>query len=94
MILSNIDLGLTFKAKVKTQDKDLNVLKSIFTALGVALTDIEASVKLNGIKLVNCFETVPGIVSKLTSHYKDQAVTEVLKACGSLNIIGNPVGLF
>ncbi|KAL4496109.1 hypothetical protein ABPG72_015531 [Tetrahymena utriculariae] len=94
LILSNIEIALTFKAKVKTNDSDLNVLKSVFTALGVALADIEASLKLNGIKLVNCFETTSGIVSKLTAHYKDQAISEVLKALGSLNIIGNPVGLF
>jgi len=35
-----------------------------------------------------------GIVGKLVSHYKSQAITEGLKVLGSLNIIGNPVGLF
>lgn len=94
LILSNIDIALTFKSKVKSSEADMNVLKSVFTALGVALADIEASIKLNGIQLTNCFESVPGIVSKLTAHFKDQAVTEVLKVFGSLNIIGNPVGLF
>ncbi|EAR90561.2 PH domain protein (macronuclear) [Tetrahymena thermophila SB210] len=91
LILSNIELSITFKANLKAKDSDLNI---VFTALGVALADIEAPIKLKGIRLINCFETVPGIISKLTSHYKDQAITQVLKACGSFNIIGNPVGLF
>ena len=30
----------------------------------------------------------------MTTHFKDQAIREVLKVFGSLNIIGNPVGLF
>jgi len=36
----------------------LNVLKSVFTALGVVLADIDAPIKLKGIKLTNCFESV------------------------------------
>lgn len=72
----------------------MNMLKSVFTALGVVIADIEAQIKLKGIKLTNCFESVDGITSKLTAHFKDQAITEVLKVFGSLNIIGNPVGLF
>lgn len=85
---------MDFKAKVQSSDSDMNVLKSVFTALGVALANIEASIKLKGIKLTNCFESVQGTIAKLTAHFKDQAITEVLKVFGSLNIIGNPVGLF
>lgn len=94
LILSNIEINLEFKYKPKASEPDLNVVKQVFTALGVALSDINPLIKLNGIKLTNCFESVSGIVSKLTTHFKDQAIREALKAFGSLNIIGNPVGLF
>jgi hypothetical protein len=46
-------------------------MKSLFTALGVAFSDIEASIKLKGIKLTNCFESVDGIVEKLAIHFKN-----------------------
>lgn len=35
-----------------------------------------------------------GITNKLMSHYKSQMIRQVLKLLGSLNVIGNPVGLF
>ena len=61
----------------------------------MVITNIDdAPIKLSGIRLDNCFDTVSGITGKLVSHYKQAAITEVLKVLGSLNIIGNPVGLF
>lgn len=54
----------------------------------------DAPIKLNGIKLDNVFDTNSGITSKLISHYKQSVTTEVFKLLGSINIIGNPVGLF
>ncbi|EAR98864.2 PH domain protein (macronuclear) [Tetrahymena thermophila SB210] len=94
LILSNIEANLIIKGNFKTSTQSSNFFKQIFSALGVVLADIESPIKLNGIKLINCFETPSGITSKLTDHYKTQAIREVLKACGSFNIIGNPVGLF
>ncbi|EGR30928.1 PH domain protein [Ichthyophthirius multifiliis] len=97
LILSNIEISLTFSAKLKTNDEmsGLSILKSIFTALGVAFANIdEAPLSLSGIKLINCFETIPGISNKLMAHYKNQAITQIFKVFGSLNVIGNPVGLF
>lgn len=35
-----------------------------------------------------------GIVNKLVVHYRRNFFTEVYKVIGSLNIIGNPMGLF
>ncbi|KAL4505260.1 hypothetical protein ABPG72_016327 [Tetrahymena utriculariae] len=94
LILSNIEADLIIKGNFKTSNQSSNIIKQMFSALGVVLADIESPIKLNGIKLVNCFETFSGITSKLTAHYKNQAIKQILKACGSLNIIGNPVGLF
>lgn len=83
------------KAKAQQINDSLVLVKTIFTSLGVALSNIDdAPIKLNGIRLDNCLDTVNGITAKLTSHYKQAAITEIFKVLGSLNIIGNPVGLF
>ncbi|KAL4462680.1 hypothetical protein ABPG74_000510 [Tetrahymena malaccensis] len=94
LILSNIEANLIVKGNFKTSEQTSSIIRQLFSALGVVLADIESPIKLNGIKLINCFETFSGITSKLTDHYKNQAISQILKACGSLNIIGNPVGLF
>lgn len=83
------------KGRTGSKDSALPLFETIFSAIGVALGHIDnAPIKLNGIKLNACFDTMNGIVGKLVQHYKSQAITEALKALGSLNIIGNPVGLF
>lgn len=62
---------------------------------GVAFTNIEeAHITLKGITLSNSYETVEGVVGKLVIHYKRNFFNEVYKIFGSLNIIGNPMGLF
>ena len=96
-ILSPIKLNLTFLTKSKGAEFNggLAVLTMFFKALGVALANIDdAPIKLTGLKLENCFDTTGGITSKLISHYKNNLTTEVFKLLGSINIIGNPVGLF
>jgi len=96
-ILSPIKLNLTFLTKSKGADfnSGLAVLTMFFKALGVALANIDdAPIKMTGLKLENCFDTTSGITSKLISHYKNNLTTEVFKLLGSINIIGNPVGLF
>ena len=96
-ILSPIKLNLTFLTKSKGSDisNGFAVLAMFFKALGVALANIDdAPIKLTGLKLENCFDTTSGITSKLISHYKTNLTTEIFKLLGSINILGNPVGLF
>lgn len=47
-----------------------------------------------GIVINDCIDTLQGINSKLIEHYKGSVVSQLYKVFGSLNIIGNPVGLF
>jgi vacuolar protein sorting-associated protein 13A/C len=64
-------------------------------AFGVAFTNIEeAIITITGITLSNSYETIDGIINKLVVHYKRNFFNEVYKVFGSLNIIGNPMGLF
>ena len=96
-IISPIKLNLTFLTKSKGSDitGGFAVLAMFFKALGVALANIDdAPIKLTGLKLENCFDTTSGITSKLISHYKNNLTTEVFKLLGSINLLGNPVGLF
>lgn len=63
--------------------------------MGVAIGNIDnANIVLSGIQLNSCFDSIPGIVSKLKDHYKFSIIKALLKTLGSLDIIGNPVNLF
>jgi vacuolar protein sorting-associated protein 13A/C len=66
----------------------------VLKSLGTAISNIDdAPIELNGIILKNCFDTPQGIGSKLISHYTQESVNEVLKILGSIDILGNPIGL-
>lgn len=39
-------------------------------------------------------DTLAGINQKLMDHYKTTVIKQLYKIFGSLNIIGNPIGLF
>lgn len=65
-----------------------------YIAFGVALGNIDdANISLSGFILTDCFDSIPSIVSKLQSHYTLSITKAVLKILGSLEIMGNPVGL-
>lgn len=93
LILAPIKLNFSFLSKSKLSGKAF--LSAFFKAFGVAMMNIDdAPIKLKGIRLENCFDTTWGIFSTLLKHYMNSFSTEVLKLLGSMNIIGNPVGLF
>lgn len=48
---------------------------------------------LDGIYLENSFDTTSAIATKLMTHYKDKFINLLLKVLGSIELIGNPVGL-
>lgn len=71
------------------------ILRVLASAIGVSLVNVdEATIKFNGIRLEDCFDTIGGITGKVASHYKKDAIKQLFIILGSLNIIGNPVGLF
>jgi vacuolar protein sorting-associated protein 13A/C len=41
----------------------------------------------------NCIDSVDGIIDKIISQYKGDVINQLYKVLGSLNIIGNPIGL-
>ncbi len=53
----------------------------------------DAPIRLSGMKITNCIDTSEGITNKIISRYKGDVVNQLYKIFGSLNIIGNPMGL-
>ena len=52
------------------------LLNTLFSIIGVTVLNVDDSpLKLNGIKLNNCFDTPSGIIDKIVTHYEHQAMT-------------------
>lgn len=67
----------------------------ILKTIGIVLANIdEAPILLDGIYLENSFDTTSAITSKVITHYKEMFINLLLKVLGSIEFIGNPVGLF
>lgn len=64
---------MTFKSeKSMTEGSNIMLLDTLFSIIGVTVLNVDNSpLKLNGIKLNNCLDTIPGITNKLITHYKD-----------------------
>lgn len=85
-------------AEIKLDELDADSVMffgTILNALGVVITKIEgAPIYLEGIIIENCVDTLQGLNTKLIEHYKNTVLKQLFKVFGSLNILGNPVGLF
>lgn len=53
-----------------------------------------AVISMNGIQLSDCIDTVDNLTGELIKRYKSDCMSQLYKVFGSLNIIGNPMGLF
>ena len=69
---------------------------NLFTsALGTALANLDnAPLTLSGIELDNVFDSKAAIMKKIVDKYKNEVTKCIPKLLGSLDIVGNPVGLF
>jgi vacuolar protein sorting-associated protein 13A/C len=89
---------LEVSAEIKLDQLDTQAFLffgTILNALGVVITNIDgAPISLDGIVLQDCVDTLAGINQKLMNHYKNTVIKQFYKIFGSLNIIGNPMGLF
>ena len=55
-----------------TEGSNIMILNTLFSIIGVTVLNVDNSpLKLNGIKLINVLDTIPGIAKKLLKHYKD-----------------------
>ena len=63
--------------------------------MGTALANLDnAPLTLSGIVLDNVFDSKEAITKKIIDKYKDEVTKSIPKLLGSLDIVGNPVGLF
>ena len=94
IVFSPIYLNSSFQRKPKSQKSDPFFVMTFLNALGIALTNIDdAPINLNGIQLSNFFDTTDGIITKLALHYKEALLNSLFQVIGSIDILGNPVGL-
>lgn len=93
-----IFLNLSFRLKAQggsSKKEGFFVLNLLTNVLGSALANVdEAPLNLKGVQLTNVFDDQKAIVGKLTKKYTDDGIKQIYKILGSIDIIGNPVGLF
>jgi len=71
------------------------VVKNTLKAIGVAVSNIEGiPFRLADVKVENTLCSVTELGGRLAQEYKVDALTEIYKVLGCLDIIGNPVKLF
>lgn len=69
---------------------------SIFTrAIGIAMKNIDnAPISLKGMEIIDYYDTLSGFFNKILFTYKEHTAKEFFKIIGSIDLIGNPIGLF
>eukprot|EP01017_Pseudomicrothorax_dubius_P031197 TRINITY_DN3958_c0_g1_i4.p1 TRINITY_DN3958_c0_g1~~TRINITY_DN3958_c0_g1_i4.p1 ORF type:complete len:632 (+),score=84.39 TRINITY_DN3958_c0_g1_i4:151-2046(+) len=94
--VSAIRLNTTFLHTYRRKGTETNQLfNSMTSSLGVALTNLdEAPLRLNSLALRDVFDNQAGLSLKLFNHYQEAIIKSIFKLLGSINILGNPVGLF
>jgi len=96
LIINPIFINLSFQKNRKDVAENILFLVRLFaTILGAALVNLDnAPIKLRGLRLDNVFDSQEAIVKKILDRFKDESAKSVFKILGSLDIVGNPVGLF
>ncbi|KAL9658375.1 hypothetical protein ABK040_015695 [Willaertia magna] len=92
--LNSVRVHVTFKFN-QTGEDNSNPLLIFFKQLGVTFTKIDnAPMKFNSLILSYPFMSQDALIDKVKKHYIRQATVQFYKIIGSLDIIGNPIGLF
>jgi len=94
--LSYIEVLFSFKMNYDPFEKsDFSVTKLVSNALGVAITNIEnAPIRLKGLEITGVLDSPKRFIEKLGKHYKQELIKSVFTLLGSVEILGNPIGLF
>lgn len=86
---------MSSSSKPTSSSDSFSLLKMIASAFNTTIQNVsEAPIQLMGFRAKFLYDSKNGITNKLFSHYKENIISTVLKIIGSLNIIGNPIGLF
>lgn len=94
IIISPIYVNLSFQYKGDSISKDIYAI-SVLGSFGIAFTRIhDARMKVRGLHLKNLIDSSDSIIEKIVLHYKNDLMKSAVKAIGSVDILGNPIGLF
>jgi hypothetical protein len=94
--LSDINIHTTFNFD-RTENPRLSdsAIFRFLEALGMTLVNVDdAPLSLSGIEFEHEIMTTTDIQNRLQKHFTKQGLLELYKVLGSLNIIGNPLGVF
>jgi len=95
LIVNPIFLNLTFQLKKTSMTENIFFIANLFAnSVGSAVLNLDnAPVRVKGFKLDNVFDSEEGIKKKILDKLKDDAGKSIVKIVGSMDVIGNPVGL-
>lgn len=97
--LHPIQVNVTFKYnKHEFQQVDgesNNALTILLDSIGITVSNVDnAPIKLNALILEHPFVSMNELIDRLKKHYTRAGIIELYKIIGSLDVLGNPVGLF
>lgn len=91
--LPAIDFNFTLNRKNLALD-DFSLIKTIAEIFGTTFTNVnDAPIQMKGLKVRYIFDSKKGVLDRFLFHYRENLISTILKIIGSINIIGNPIGL-
>eukprot|EP01156_Anaeramoeba_ignava_P002311 Anaeramoba_ignava/a218061_314.p1 GENE.a218061_314~~a218061_314.p1 ORF type:complete len:527 (+),score=169.74 a218061_314:330-1910(+) len=90
--LNPVKFEITFEMQSKTESS--NFLHNFLRILGTSFISIqETNIKLNALVLRHVFGRQDKIVNRIQKHYTRSFMKQLYKIIGSIDILGDPVGL-
>jgi len=87
-------VSFSFRSTKHTGGHSLNPLRFALNAMGATLANVEnASLKLNALVLHNSLSTPQTVLGRILGHYKSQARRQAYLILGSVDLLGDPLGL-
>ncbi|KAJ4455689.1 putative Vacuolar protein sorting-associated protein 13a [Paratrimastix pyriformis] len=72
----------------------MSPLRALFKRLGVGFLNAEdAPIKMNALLITNAYAELGQLIRRIRTHYRMRLLLEAYKVLGSLEVLGNPVGL-
>lgn len=99
IILPALDLSFSFNQKLyqnkgKIALDDFSLIKNIAEIFGTTFKNVNsAPIQAKGLRATHIFDSRKGVLDRFGSHYKEIIYISIIKIIGSINIIGNPLGL-
>ncbi|KAG1472650.1 hypothetical protein G6F56_001412 [Rhizopus delemar] len=92
----NLSFGRDDQTPAKTQNLLMNSpIGYILNVLTMTIGNVnDAPIKLNALMVDNLRATLEDLSLRMALHYREQAMYQVHRVLGSIDLLGNPVGLF